>query len=168
MEINVSNTVNSLTPYCNNSCSTIPEITSVANTISAPDFSNLQSTVRPANQGYVKYQLTNVSADTGTMQQQDYHYLPYGTAGYICDPADNFCTQPINSPSNTQTIFYRFNHYYKITDITDGVNNFKIQSVIDANGCQIGNPAAYITLYEISNGVVITPASGCTTTTTIP
>jgi hypothetical protein len=58
-------------------------------------------------------------------------------------------------------VFYRFNHYVEITDITDGVNNFKIQSRVDANGCLITDPNNYITLYEIVNGVVITPAGGC-------
>ena len=57
--------------------------------------------------------------------------------------------------------YYEFRHRILITDMTDGVNNYKIQSTVDVNGCSIDDPANYITLYEISNGIVTTPVGGC-------
>jgi hypothetical protein len=165
MEINVANTTYGLTTtYCNNGCSSIPQIQGVADSIAQPDFSNLQSTVRPAYQGYVTYGTSTSSQDWGNIYQYDQHYLPYGETEYVCDGTPNFCIEPIYPYYpilGDKTVFYRFNHYVEITDITDGVNNFKIQSRVDANGCLITDPNNYITLYEIVNGVVITPAGGC-------
>jgi hypothetical protein len=165
MEINVANTTYGLTTtYCNNSCSSIPQIQGVADCIAQPDFSNIQSTVRPSYQGYVTYGVSTTSQDWGGIHHSNVAYLPYGESEYVCDGTPYFCTGPVY-PSypvlGDKTEYYRYNHYVKITDITDGVNNFKIQSRVDANGCLITDPNNYITLYEIANGVVITPAGGC-------
>jgi len=61
-----------------------------------------------------------------------------------------------NSP-NYQA-FHFFHNAVTITDSLDGVNNFKIQSDLDVNGKPTG---VYVTIYEISGGVVTTPSGGC-------
>jgi hypothetical protein len=42
-----------------------------------------------------------------------------------------------------------------ITNQADPINNFKLERLMDANGVQITNPANYIKVYEIVNGVVV-------------
>ena len=56
-------------------------------------------------------------------------------------------------------IYYDYRDLITITDMSDGVNNFKIESYLDVNGVYaLGN---IHTIYEISGGVVTTPSAGC-------
>ena len=60
--------------------------------------------------------------------------------------------------SSKEEYYYFFHNRVTITDSLDGINNFKIQSDLDVNGVNTG---VYVTIYEISGGVVTTPSAGC-------
>ena len=52
---------------------------------------------------------------------------------------------------------WEYSYFYDrvtITNAADPINNFKLERLMDANGIFISNPANYIKVYEIINGVV--------------
>lgn len=53
---------------------------------------------------------------------------------------------------------WEYSYFYDrvtITNSADPINNFKLERLMDANGIIISNPANYIKVYEIVNGVVV-------------
>lgn len=160
MEIDVVNTVNNMPPLCGASCtSTINQgISYVANALLEPDFAPISSTVRPYEFIYISYSINTVNATTATGNESYYHLLPYTISNYVCSAEAN-CVRDFGGITAAE--YYVYGHIVFITDLDDALNNFRITSKVDSNGCLIADPANYVTLYEIANGVVITPTGGC-------
>jgi surface protein len=65
-------------------------------------------------------------------------------------------------PGNVSKFLRSYRHFYRatITNTADALNNYKIETLLDANGCYTGvgitGNAIYTTVYEISGGAVIT------------
>lgn len=160
MQINVVNTVNNMPPLCGASCTSAINqgISYVANALLEPDFASISSTVRPYEFISISYTISVVNITTGTASIGYQHYLPYTISNYVCSAETN-CVRDFGNITVAE--YYTYYHVVFITDLNDALNNFKVSSVIDSNGCLITNPANYITLYEIANGVVTTPVGGC-------
>lgn len=155
-ELTVVNVTNSLTLSC--PCASIDGmIGSVANSISQTDFTQ-QTTVNTPYQTYETWWTIDTFADTQVYSYSvSYHWLPYTISNYVCTEINGWNVQT-QSPGTSQIQYYELYTYITITDITDPINNFKIESIIDPI---TGLTVAPIIQYEILNGIVTIPVEGC-------
>ena len=132
-------------------------IGSVANSISQTDFTQ-QTTVNTPYQTYETWWTIDTFADTQVYSYSvSYHWLPYTISNYVCTEINGWNVQT-QSPGTSQIQYYELYTYITITDITDPINNFKIESIIDPI---TGLTVAPIIQYEILNGIVTIPVEGC-------
>lgn len=107
------------------------------------------------------YYLRSTVPPTSVRVEYGFQYLlpefPTLPAGPLNDGWYQF-----NQSATIKTARYeQVNFFIDITDVNDPIDNYRIRTCLDANGVYQPNPVS--TIYEISNGVVIT---GCVTTST--
>jgi uncharacterized protein (TIGR02145 family) len=137
----------------------IAETNQIANP-SVPGFTFTLNTM-PTKAVGGSYYLRSTVPPTSTIVQYGFQYLlpyfPTLPAGPLTDGWYLF-------NQSTSIKFARsesFNFLLEFTDVNDPIDNYRLRTYLDSNGVVQPNPVS--TIYEISNGVVIT---GCITTTT--
>lgn len=154
--ITLVNTPNNLpTVSCDSSKTTVQTyITSAQNLISTANFSYTAGVRATSPFGFLFFS-TTVFDET---QKNFYwaHSIVSPIINDICDMAETpWC--PITNAGYIDYMAYRFALRVEITDNLDPINNWRLLNRLDAEGCLITDSLLYTVIYEIVDGVVITP-----------
>jgi hypothetical protein len=153
MTLTINNTVNGLPVIACNNANTIVNsaINSCASTITYPNFNYNSNVAAMIPIGGYDY-----SAIVNDEINKTFYYFwqsPPPALDNSCDLTTPWCLDSVGYER-----LYKVGIRIQITNNVDPINNWRLQQILTPNGCLITNAVDYITIYEISGGVVIIPA----------